>query len=131
MSSSRMKVEKILIYSSIINLISYSTQFIMKKILFALFAVAAFTFVGCEKKGLDIMNMDASKFDNTVEKCWKFTIKNAGIMDGVTYAWDTESNVITTLQIMYQASGNKAIVNYSETPADDKNACDSKNNWEE
>lgn len=117
-----------LIYSSIINLIFYSTQFIMKKILFALSAVAAFTFVGCEKKGLDIMSMDASKFDNTVEKCWKFTIKNAGVMDGVTYAWDTESNVITTLQIMYKASGNKAIVNYSETPASDKNACDSKNN---
>ena len=102
----------------------------MKKILFAIFAVAAFALTGCEKKGgLDIMSLDPNAFDNTEFKCWKFTIENAGVLDGTMYAWDTEYNLICTLQATYKQSGNKAIINYEQTPADDKEGCESKNDF--
>ena len=102
----------------------------MKKILFAIFAVAAFALTGCEKKGgLDIMSLDPNAFDNTEFKCWKFTIENGGVLDGTMYAWDTEHNLIRTLQEVYKQSGNKAIVYYEPTPADDKDGCESKNDF--
>jgi hypothetical protein len=102
----------------------------MKKILFAIFAVAAFALTGCEKKGgLDIMSLDPNAFDNTEFKCWKFTVENGGVLDGTMYAWDTEHNLIRTLQEVYKQSGNKAIVNYELTPADDKDGCESKNDF--
>lgn len=98
----------------------------MKKILFAMLAVVALALVGCEKKGMDIMSLDASKLDNETYKCWKFTIENAGLLNGTMYAWDTEHNVVLILQEAYKASGNKAIVNYQETPADDKEGCEKR-----
>ena len=102
----------------------------MKKILFAIFAVAAFALTGCEKKGgLDIMSLDPNAFDNTEFKCWKFTVENGGVLDGTLYAWDTEHNLIRTLQEVYKQSGNKAIVSYEPTPADDKEGCESKNDF--
>lgn len=102
----------------------------MKKILLAIFAVAAFALTGCEKKGgLDIMSLDPNAFDNTEFKCWKFTVENGGVLDGTMYAWDTESNIIRTLQEVYKQSGNKAIVNYEPTPDDDKEGCESKNDF--
>lgn len=103
----------------------------MKKILFTIFALAALSFASCEGKRLDIMSIDASKLDNTEFTCWKMTVKNAGLFDGVTYAWDTEANVVRTLQTLYISSGNKAIVNYERTPADDADGCNAKNNWDE
>ena len=57
----------------------------MKKILFTIFAVAALALTSCENKGLDIMSLDASKLDNTTFKCWKWTVKNSGFMDGTVY----------------------------------------------
>ena len=102
----------------------------MKKILFAILAVAALALTGCEKKGgLDIMSLDPNAFDNTKFKCWKFTIENAGVLNGTMYAWDTQRNLIITLQEVYKQSGNKAIVNYEPTPADDKEGCESKNDF--
>lgn len=102
----------------------------MKKILFAIFAVAALALTGCEKKGgIDIMSLDPNAFDNTEFKCWKFTVENGGVLDGTMYAWDTESNIIRTLQEVYKQSGNKAIVNYESTPDDDKDGCESKNDF--
>ena len=102
----------------------------MKKILLAIFAVAAFALTGCEKKGgLDIMSLDPNAFDNTEFKCWKFTIENAGVSNGTMYAWDTHRNLIITLQEVYKQSGNKAIVNYEQTPADDKEGCESKDDF--
>lgn len=101
----------------------------MKKILFAIFAVTALALTSCENKRLDIMSIDASKLDNTEYACWKFTIKNAGLLNGTMYAWDTEANVVRTLQAAYISSGNKAIVSYGRTPADDKNGCESKNSF--
>ena len=101
----------------------------MKKILFAIFAMVALVLTGCENKGIDIMSLDANQFDNTEFTCWTFTVKNAGIFNGTMYAWDTEHNVIRTLQEIYKSSGNKAIVSYERTPADDENGCESKNDF--
>lgn len=75
------------------------------------------------------MSLDPNAFDNTEFKCWKFTIENAGVLNGTMYAWDTEHNLIRTLQEVYKQSGNKAIVNYEQTPADDKEGCESKNDF--
>lgn len=100
----------------------------MKKFFFAIFAVIAFTLASCEK-GIDIMSLDASQFDNTEFKCWKFTIKNAGIMNGTMYAWDTEYNIIRTLQTAYLTSGKKAVVSYEATAEEDPERCDAMNNW--
>ena len=102
----------------------------MKKILFAIFAVAALALTGCEKKdGLDIMSLDPNNYSKTEFKCWKFTVENGGVLDGVMYAWDTEYNLICTLQAIYKQSGNKAIVNYEPTPADDKEGCEAQNGF--
>ena len=101
----------------------------MKKILFAIFAVAALALTGCEKKGIDIMSLKPNEFDNTKFKCWKFTIENAGNFNGTMYAWDTEYELIRTLQEIYKQSGNKAIITYEATPADDKEGCESKNDF--
>ena len=45
------------------------------------------------------------------------------------YAWDTQRNLIITLQEVYKQSRNKAIVNYEQTPADDKEGCESKDDF--
>ena len=101
----------------------------MKKILFAIFAVAALALTSCEGNKMDIMSLDVTKLDNTEFKCWKWTVENGGVLDGTMYAWDTEHNLIRTLQEVYKQSGNKAIVNYEPTPADDKEGCESKNDF--
>ena len=102
----------------------------MKKIFFTIFTVVALTLVSCER-GIDIMNLDANQFDNTEFKCWKFTIKNAGLLNGTMYAWDTEHNVICTLQAAYLASGKKAVVSYEATPENDKESCHAMNTWDD
>lgn len=101
----------------------------MKKILFAIFAVAALAFTGCENKGIDIMSLDVNQLDNTEYTCWKFTVERSGFCDGTMYSWDTEANVVIVLQEIYKTSGNKAIVSYERTPADDKDGCESKNDF--
>lgn len=104
----------------------------MKKLLLvAIFAVAAFAMTSCEGKRLDIMSIDANQLDNTEYTCWKMTVKNGGLFNGDTYAWDTEANVVRTLQAIYIATGNKAIVSYERTPDTDPNGCDAKNNWDD
>lgn len=102
----------------------------MKKIFFTLLAVAALALASCENKGLDIMSLDVDQLDNTEFTCWKFTVEKSGFVDGTMYSWDTEANVVRVLQEIYKTSGNKAIVNYERTPADDKDGCESKNDFE-
>ena len=104
----------------------------MKKILFAFIAVAALALTGCEKKGLDIMSLDVTKLDNTEFKCWKCTVKNAGILDGTVYVWDTEANVVTVLQATYktaQLNHYKPIISYEATSDSDKEGCECKNDF--
>ena len=99
----------------------------MKKIFFAFFAVVALALVGCEGQKMDIMSLDPSQLDNTEYKCWKYTIKNVGDFNTVGYAWDTESGIVKTLQNFHKMYKGKAKISYTETPADDKNGCESLN----
>ncbi len=104
----------------------------MKKILFAFFAIAALALTSCENKGLDIMSLDASQLDNTTFKCWTWTVKNSGFMDGTVYVWDTEHNVVVVLQEVYKTSQlnkRKPVITYEATSADDKESCECQNDF--
>ena len=104
----------------------------MKKILFAVFAVAALALTSCEGNKVDIMSLDATKLDNTEFKCWKWTVKNSGFMDGTVYVWDTEHNVVTVLQATYktaQLNHRKPIISYEATSDTDKESCECKNEF--
>ena len=43
----------------------------MKKVFFSLACLCALVLTSCEK---DVMSIDASKLDNTVEKCWMYSV---------------------------------------------------------
>ena len=104
----------------------------MKKILFAIFAVAALALTSCEGNTVDIMSIDATKLDNTEFKCWKWTVKNSGFMDGEVYVWDTEYNVVIVLQEAYktaQLNNRKPTITYEATSDTDKERCEGKNDW--
>lgn len=104
----------------------------MKKILFAIFAVAALALTSCEGNKMDIMSLDVTKLDNTEYKCWKWTVKNSGFMDGTVYVWDTEANVVTVLQAAYktaQLNNRKPIISYEATSDSDKEGCECKNDF--
>lgn len=104
----------------------------MKKILFAIFAVAALALTSCEGNKMDIMSLDVTKLDNTEFKCWKWTVKNSGFMDGTVYVWDTEANVVTVLQATYktaQLNHRKPIISYEATSDSDKESCECKNDF--
>ena len=104
----------------------------MKKILFAIFAVAALALTSCEGNKMDIMSLDVTKLDNTEFKCWKWTVKNSGFMDGTCYVWDTEANVVTVLQATYktaQLNHRKPIMSYEATSDTDKESCECKNDF--
>ena len=104
----------------------------MKKILFAIFAVAALALTSCEGNKMDIMSLDVTKLDNTEFKCWKWTVKNSGFMDGTVYVWDTEHNVVVVLQQAYktaQLNHRKPIISYEATSDTDKESCECKNDF--
>ena len=104
----------------------------MKKILFAIFAVAALALTSCEGNKMDIMSLDFTKLDNTEFKCWKWTVKNSGFMDGTVYVWDTEHNVVTVLQATYktaQLNHRKPIISYEATSDTDMESCECKNEF--
>lgn len=99
----------------------------MKKIFYAFFALVMLAMVGCEGKVMDIMSLDPSQLDNTECKCWMYTIKNVGNFNTVGYAWDTESGIVMTLQNFHKMYKGKAKISYTETPANDMNSCESRN----
>jgi hypothetical protein len=106
----------------------------MKKILFAIFAVAALAMTSCENKGIDIMSLDASQLNNTDLKCWKYTVKNAGKVMGdcVIYAWDTEANVVKVLQELHKLcklNNCTPILSYEATADADEESCECKNEF--
>jgi hypothetical protein len=104
----------------------------MKKILFAIFAVVALALTSCEGNKMDIMSLDVTKLDNTEFKCWKWTVKNSGFMDGTVYVWDTEYNVVLVLQQAYktaQLNHRKPIITYEATSDSDKESCECKNDF--
>jgi hypothetical protein len=90
----------------------------MKKILFAIFAVAALALTSCEGTKVSILDIDASQLDNTEYKCWKWTVKKSGFMDGTVYVWDTEYNVVVVLQEAYKtAFPNRYLVSLQKEAA--------------
>jgi hypothetical protein len=104
----------------------------MKKILFAIFAVAALALTSCEGTKVSILDIDASQLDNTEYKCWKWTVKKSGFMDGTVYVWDTEYNVVVVLQEAYktaQLNHRKPIITYEATSDSDKESCECKNDF--
>jgi hypothetical protein len=104
----------------------------MKKILFAIFAVATLALTSCEGNKMDIMSLDVTKLDNTEFKCWKWTVKNSGFMDGTVYVWDTEYNVVVVLQEAYrtaQLNRRKPTITYEATSDSDKEGCECKNDF--
>ena len=104
----------------------------MKKILFAIFAVVALALTSCEGNKMDIMSLDVTKLDNTEVKCWKWTVKNSGFMDGTVYVWDTEYNVVVVLQQAYktaQLNHRKPIISYEATSDTDMESCECKNDF--
>ena len=98
----------------------------MKKILFAIFAMFALALTSCEKLGNNIMDVDVNTLDNTTPKCWMYHIKE---FKETSYIWCTERELVELFQ-SYNARGssNKLTVTYEESPADDKDACEAKNN---
>jgi hypothetical protein len=103
----------------------------MKKILFAIFAVAALALTSCEGTKVSILDIDASQLDNTEYKCWKWTVKKSGFMDGTVYVWDTEYNVVVVLQEAYktaQLNHRKPIITYEATSDSEEN-CECKNDF--
>lgn len=89
----------------------------MKKI-FTIIAVAlmALALSSC-KKG--VSGIDASKLDNTVEKCWHCTCK--ATVSGISatsesYAWGTERGVVLALQESEKYSSGHAKWTYEAAP---------------
>ena len=95
----------------------------MKKIFLSFFAVAALALTSCGggAGAANVLDMDASKCDDTTEKCWKYTASYAGV-DVDAHLWGTEKLVVETIQQTYGAvSGYK--VTLSPADADSMEAC--------
>ncbi|MGM9825360.1 MAG: hypothetical protein ACI3Z8_02860 [Paludibacteraceae bacterium] len=104
----------------------------MKKVLFALVCLCALVLTSCEK---DVMSIDASKLDNTVEKCWMYTVRVsiAGVSATATdnFIWCTERVAVETMQTAvkgFEATGAKVSCSYrQEKGASDAETCLGKN----
>lgn len=101
----------------------------MKKIIFALFAMAVLTLTGCESNMISIMELDAYEFDNTTEYCWHAIQTDEFGVEKVYYIWATEQGLILHLQGLAQpavAIGQEVKSCYSKTSIGDPNACNEK-----
>lgn len=89
----------------------------------------AFTFASCGKKS--VTNLDPSKLDDTVEKCWKTTctIKAGGISGtDVFYVWGTERHTVISLQQSEKYSAGTAKYSYEAASTfKDVESCDAAN----
>ena len=81
----------------------------MKKIFFSIFAVAALALTSCAggAGAANVLDMDASKCDDTTEKCWKYTLTYAGV-SADAYAWGTEKTVVEIIQAAAVSDGYTA-----------------------
>lgn len=98
----------------------------MKKIIFAFFALAALAFTSCEKNTIKIMDLDASKFDNTTEYCWHVTQTDRYGVEKVYFIWDTEQGLIKQLQALAQSAievGQDVKSSYKKTTIGDYDSC--------
>jgi hypothetical protein len=96
---------------------------IMKKIFYSIFAVAALALTSCAAGGgANILDLDASKCDDTTEKCWKYTAKHdATGVSADTYLWATEKAVVEAAQQAWGNIGGYTVTleeSSAETPED-------------
>ena len=97
----------------------------MKKLFYSMLCIVAVTmFTAC--KGNNPENVDLSKLDNTVEKCWKTTISYKGYSEDV-YVWGTEYVVALSLKISQEQSPINMSWSYKEASAKDEDACEKLN----
>ena len=104
----------------------------MKKVFFSFVCLCALVLTSCEK---DVMSIDASKLDNTVEKCWMYSVKvsMAGVSATATdnFVWCTERVAVETMQAavkLYEATGAKVSCSYrQEKGASNAETCLEKN----
>ena len=106
----------------------------MKKVFFSFVCLCALVLTSCEK---DVMSIDASKLDNTVEKCWMYSVKvsMAGASATATdnFIWCTERVAVETMQAAVKAAelmvpGAKVSCSYrQEKGASDAETCLGKN----
>lgn len=101
----------------------------MKKIVFAIFALAAFTLTSCEKNSINIMEVDASNFNDTEEYCWHAIQTDQYGTEKVYYIWGTEKGLIEHLQGLGTIAteiGQTVKASYKKTNIGDENACEQK-----
>ena len=104
----------------------------MKKVFFSLACLCALVLTSCEK---DVMSIDASKLDNTVEKCWMYSVKvsmaGASAKSTDNFIWCTERVAVETMQAAVktaQITGAKVSCSYKEEKgASDAETCLNKN----
>lgn len=94
----------------------------MKKIFFSIFAVAALALTSCAGAGgVNVLDMDLEKCDDTTEKCWKYTTSYGG-QSADAYMWGTEKAVVYACQQAAKlVSGTTVTV--AEVAADDAESC--------
>lgn len=98
----------------------------MKKIVFAIFTLAAFALVGCEKKGANIMDIDADQLDNNTEKCWQYTLEYENGTSLTAHLWGTEQYAVKSIQTsvkLSQLTGVEVTATYKATSARDSDSC--------
>lgn len=97
----------------------------MKKVIFMMLACIGLLFASCKGKGNSVEDIDASKLDNTVEKCWKITYSLKG-HSASSYLWATEQVAVLAMQYALDQAGMGSY-KYSEVSASDKDSCEDKN----
>lgn len=101
----------------------------MKKIIFAIFALAALALTSCEEKGINIMDLDASKLDNTKERCWEYTQTNSYGISVTSFMWASEQGLVLMLQAsatVTMATGMDVKTSYKPAKANDYESCRDK-----
>ena len=104
----------------------------MKKIQLALMCAVVAVLFACKPNGVSVMDMDATKLDNTTEKCWAYTIVYSDGQTTEAYLWGTEQEIVLYLQIViknaeYTAANEPKDITYQADGTKDKQSCMDKN----
>ena len=94
----------------------------MKKIFIALVCVLALGMTSCQK---NVMDVDASKLDDTKMACWMYTISSSQV-EITVYFWGTEQDLVSTVQLAVKAAlliDNKAKATYKKTSHSTADTC--------
>lgn len=94
----------------------------MKKIVIALVCVLALGMTSCQK---NVMDVDASKLDDTKMACWMYTISSSQ-GESTVYFWGTEQDLVSTVQLAVKAAlliDNEAKATYKKTSHSTADTC--------